>query len=61
MSGGMGRVKRSGDQEKLSLRDKRFGVYLAPLPLSLKLPEVDRKPQPPATKAAERLPIVVSV
>ncbi len=63
MSGGMGRVKRSGDQEKLSLRDKRFGVYLAPLPLSLKLPEVDRKPQPqpPATKAAERLPIAVNV
>jgi hypothetical protein len=59
MSGGMGRVKRSGDQEKLSLRDKRFGVYLAPLPLSLKLPEVDRKPM--AGKSAERQSIALSV
>ncbi len=59
MSGGMGRVARDSDQDKLSLRDKYFGIYFAPLPRSLKLPEIDRKPI--VTKPVERQSIALSV
>jgi len=59
MSGGVKRVKRDSNRDLQSLRRQRFGIELAPLPISLKLSEVDSKGAPSPSK--ERQPIQLSL